>query len=206
MTDERTASRQHMLDERRDLRRLFETLDGTQWDVRTLCGEWTVRDLLAHLVGWDDLLIYRTRGQHLRALGRFSGVYLRSLGNMGRFNEHVQSWNEGEPPAALLARFATDDGDDLQWLFDGSNANAHLAEYVIHHQDIRRPLGLEREIPPDRLVAALDGLTKLPDVRRSAGRRLKERRWEATDVDWSAGSGPTTEAPGETILMTLAGR
>ena len=206
MTDDRGRSKALMLDERRDIRDLLTTLTAEQWKRESLCTGWTVRDLTAHLVGWDDLLIYRTRSEHARAFLRFSVLFGRSLGNMVTVNRRIQSWHAGEPPEVLVQQFAADDGDDLEWLFDGSNAHAHLAEHVIHHQDIRRPLGLPRTVPAERLVAALDGVTSLPDARSSARPRLKEHRFEATDVDWTGGQGPTVRGTGEAILMTLAGR
>jgi len=195
-----------MRDERRDLGQLLQELTPERWEQDSLSAGWTVRDLVAHLLAWDDLLLYRSRREHLRALLRFATLYATSLGSMTRFNRRLQRQVGELGPAELLRRFGADDGPDLKWLFDRTNPGAHLAEYVIHHQDVRRPLGLAREIPPERLVAALNGVTKLPDVRLSAWRRLRRRRWEATDVDWQRGRGPVVRAPGEAILMALAGR
>ena len=202
----KARSREMMLEERRDLRELLGQLTPDQWRQPSLCAGWTVSGLVAHLVAWDDLLIYRSRREHLRALLGFGTLYARSLGRMTEVNRRLDARVSGLAPAELLQRFAADDSADLKWLFDGANPAAHLAEYVIHHQDIRRALDLPRAIPPDRLVAALQGVTQLPDVRVGAWRRLRQRRWTATDVDWARGRGPTAEAPGEEILMTLAGR
>jgi len=195
-----------MREERRELRRLLQSLTPDQWEQGSLCAGWTVRELAVHLVGWDDLLLYRSRREHLRALVQFSTLYAASLGSMTRLNHRIQTRAGDLAPEELLRRFGADDGPELKWLFDGTNPGGHLAEYVIHHQDIRRPLGLPRDIPPDRLVAALDGVLKLPEVRLSAWRRLRRRRWEATDVDWARGRGPVARGPGEAILMVLAGR
>ena len=202
----RSRSRQLMLDERRDIRSLLSELSSDQWHRRSLCGKWTVSRLVAHLIAWDDLLLYRSRREHLRALLRFIKVYASSLASMTAVNRRIDSHVRGLTPTELLRRFGADEGADLKWLFDGSNPGAHLAEYVIHHQDIRRPLNLPREVPPDRLLAALNGVTQLPGVRRPAWRKLLQQRWSATDVDWSRGRGPVVSAPGEEILMTLSGR
>lgn len=195
-----------MRDERREIRQLLQDLSPQQWATESLCSGWTVRDLAIHLVAWDDLLLYRSRRGHVRALARFMGLYAASLASMTRLNRRLQSRVGDLASAELAIRFGTDDDAELKWLFDRSNPGGHMAEYVIHQQDIRRPLGLPREIPPDRLVAALNGVTKLPDVRLSAWRRLRRRRWEATDVGWSRGRGAVVRAPGEAILMILAGR
>jgi len=38
-----------IVDARRRLTDLFEGLAAEEWDVRSLCGEWTVRDVAAHV-------------------------------------------------------------------------------------------------------------------------------------------------------------
>jgi len=75
---------------------------------------------------------------------------------------------------------------------------------MIHQQDIRRPLGRNRTIPAERLRSALQRSLYVPILKtawRSRGLRLI-----ATDVDWTHGSGPEVRAPGEALLMSLAGR
>ena len=202
----RVDNRSMMRDERRDIRRLVGQLTREQWQHESLCRGWTVRDVVAHLVGWDDLLLYRTRREHVRALLRFSAVYAGSLASMSLLNRRIQRRTRRLEAEDLARRFGADDCEHLKWLFDGTNPAAHLAEYVVHHQDIRRPLGLSREVPPERLIAALDGVTKLPGVRWSAWRQFRTRRYEATDVEWSRGNGPVVRRPGESILMSLARR
>jgi hypothetical protein len=88
------------------------------------------------------------------------------------------------------------------WIADTSGAQ--VAEYLIHTEDIRRPLGRRGAIPGEHLVAALDGVSKLPGARVTAKAALAKNRWEATDVAWSAGHGTIRRAPGIEALM--AGR
>src|SRR5439155_3466447 len=79
-----------MRDERRDIRRLLSQLTREQWQHDSLCRGWSVRDLAAHLVGWDDLLLYRTRREHVAALLRFSALYAGSLASMNLLNRRIQ--------------------------------------------------------------------------------------------------------------------
>jgi uncharacterized protein (TIGR03083 family) len=195
-----------MRDERRDLRQFLTTLSPEQWQTASLCRGWTVRDVVAHMVAWNDLLLYKTRGQHIRALLRFLRLYMRSFGSMALLNRRLDRVVADTTAEELLQRFGADDSPDLKWLFDGSNPGAHLAEYVIHDQDIRVPLGLERQVPPDRLVAALEGVGNLPSVRLGVWIRKAGRRWTANDVDWSAGRGTSTSESGQAILLRLANR
>jgi uncharacterized protein (TIGR03083 family) len=204
--ESRVTCRAMMRDERRDIRQLLRELTPEQWQHDSLCRGWSVRDLAAHLVGWDDLLLYRTRREHVTALLRFSALYAASLASMTMLNRRIQRRTRHLGAEELARRFGADDDEGLNWLFDGTNPAAHLAEYVIHHQDIRRPLGLSREVPADRLTAALHGVTKLPGIRWPAWRQFRTQRYEATDVDWSRGHGSIARMRGETILLSLARR
>jgi len=80
-----------------------------------------------------------------------------------------------------------------------------LFEAVVHHQDMRRPLGAERTIPEDRLSLALDVVCRLP-TGTGGRRRSRQVRLRATDMAWSHGTGPEVTGPAEAVLMALAGR
>jgi hypothetical protein len=57
----------------------------------------------------------------------------------------------------------------------GSGGGIALTDCVIHHQDIRRPFGLRRQVPPDRLMEALDFSLRapvLPSKQNAAGVRV----------------------------------
>lgn len=79
-----------------------------------------------------------------------------------------------------------------------------LTDGLIHQQDIRRPLGLPRTIPAERLVPALRtalfGPTLLGVI------RVRDVRLVAADIDWTFGRGPEVRGTGEAILMAVAGR
>jgi uncharacterized protein (TIGR03083 family) len=75
---------------------------------------------------------------------------------------------------------------------------------MIHHQDIRRPLGQARDVPADRLKVALGFAPTAPPIR--ARGRIRGLCLAATDLDWSSGEGPTVEGPAESLLLALAGR
>jgi uncharacterized protein (TIGR03083 family) len=195
-----------MRSERRDIRELLIHLRPEQWQEDSLCAGWSVRDLVAHLVAWDDVLLYRTWREHFVVLARFVNLYVTSLASMRIVNRRLQRRTQDLDASALIERFGADDGAALKWLFDGTNPAAHLAEYVIHHEDIRRPLGLHRRIPAERLVPALDGVLQLPGVRVSARWRLRRTRVEATDVGWVKGRGRAEAMTGTAALLWLSGR
>ena len=79
-----------------------------------------------------------------------------------------------------------------------------LTDGVIHQQDIRRPLGLPRAIPADRMLCALQFARTAPTI--GAAKRIRGLALVATDLDWSAGKGPAVEGSAEALLMAVAGR
>lgn len=89
-------------------------------------------------------------------------------------------------------------------LTSGLGGGIALTDSTIHHEDIRRALGLPRAAPASRLPVVLDfalGAPTLPVKKNARGLRLI-----ATDIDWSTGDGPEITGSGEALLMSLAGR
>ena len=178
-------------DERRDLADLLEDLTPEQWLQPSLCDGWTVRDVVAHLISYEELGYIGAAGTLLRAGFR--------PGRMNEIRRHVYRDHSPEQLVEILRSHLQPHG--FTAAFGGS---VGLTDCLIHHQDIRRPLGLPREVPPDRLVEALDFSLRapvLPSKRNAAGVRVL-----ASDVDWQHGRGPEIRGPGEALLMALAGR
>jgi uncharacterized protein (TIGR03083 family) len=86
----------------------------------------------------------------------------------------------------------------------GFGGRIALADGLIHHQDIRRPLGLPRDIPAERMLAALEFARTAPTI--GAVKRIRGLTLTATDLDWTAGKGPAVEGPAESLLMAIASR
>ncbi len=62
-----------------------------------------------------------------------------------------------------------------------------LADTLIHHQDLRRPLGVPRDVPAERLLVALPLAMLAPVV--GGAWHVRGVRLVATDLDWSRGPG-----------------
>lgn len=173
--------------ERRDLAEFLGTLTPEQWNAESLCTGWRVRDVVAHLLH-DAMPLTTYIADSVTSRMSFERMNARQV-------RRTATWSTGE----LLAR--------LQASIDGGLGAKTLprlsfGDLVIHHQDIRRPLGLPRDIPEDRLLAVL----RSPDPFAGAPRRMKGLRVVATDVEWQHGEGPEVSGPGEAIVMALAGR
>jgi uncharacterized protein (TIGR03083 family) len=177
--------------ERTDLLTLLRTLTEPQWSARSLCRQWTVRDVALHLVSYEKLSRPTLVGVFLRGglrVSRVNDVALR------RYRNH-----EADGILELLARNLWPVG-----LTSGFRGGIALTDGTIHHQDIRRALGLPRTIPEPRLVPALAfalGAPTLPTKGNAKGLKL-----DATDVAWTVGDGPEVTGPGEALLMAAAGR
>ena len=178
-------------DERADLADLLQSLSEEQWNAPSLCERWRVRDVVAHMVSYDDVTLPEVAGMVLRArlrpnrinaIGVSKAAELSTAELLDRFRAHLT------PPK----------------LIGGFGGVIGLADGVIHHQDIRRPLGLPRSVPPDRLRFVLDFAVTSPAL---PARRLRRGlRLVATDFDWSKGQGSEVRGPAESLLMASCGR
>ncbi len=177
--------------ERTDFADFLGQLTPTQWDAPTLCERWRVRDVVAHTISFDEL-------NPVQLAGRF----VRGLLSVNCINElAVADYRDRSPRQLcdLVRSHARPAG-----LAKGFGGRIALTDNMIHQQDIRRPLGLPRRIPDDRLREALDFARTSPLIRgawRGRGVYL-----QATDLDWAAGYGPRVSGPGEALLMAMAGR
>ena len=177
--------------EQADLVALLAKLTPAQWEAPSLCEGWSVRDVVAHLVSYDGVET-RDIGRRL-VRTRFSPNGANASG-VADFSTRPR-----EELVELLQR-----ADGTRGLPERLAGSVVLTDTLIHHQDIRRPLGLQREIPAERLRAALRFATFAPPLRGFW--HVRGVCVVATDVGWSFGLGREARGPGEAVLMTLAAR
>ena len=176
-------------DERADLANFLATLTPQQWDAPSLCSGWTVKDVVAHVISYEELGV-------LGLLKRFA------KGRLVRANQVGVDDFAGLTPEQLLDFLRA----HLQprGLTAGFGGMIALVDGTIHHQDIRRALGRPRDVPVDRLERVLGLVPGNP--RLGAGRRIRGLRLRATDIEWEHGHGPEVTGPGEALLMAMSGR
>jgi len=80
-----------------------------------------------------------------------------------------------------------------------------LGEAVIHSEDIRRPLGITREYPPEALVRVAQ-FFQGSNMIVGAKQRIAGLTLRATDTDWSTGSGPEVTGPQLALVLAMTGR
>ncbi len=114
-------------DERRDLAAFLETLTPEQWEAPSLCDGWSVLDTAAHLISLDQFGLGGVLAQRLL---RRPAPTPTPAGVVQTIRDHLY-------PHGITA------------IQGGRMA---LIEGVMHHQDIRRALGAQREVPGERLA------------------------------------------------------
>jgi uncharacterized protein (TIGR03083 family) len=177
--------------ERTDLLALLRSLTTDQWAAQSLCTGWTVRDVALHLVSYEELskpVLVTTFLRGGLRVNPVNHVALRRYHDLGP-NGVID----------LLARNLRPRG-----LTSGFKGGIALTDGTIHHQDIRRALGLPRTIPTERLVPVLDFALGAPTL--PVKNNIKGLRLAAPDVNWTHGDGPEVRGPGEALLLAVAAR
>jgi uncharacterized protein (TIGR03083 family) len=177
--------------ERHDLLELLGGLSDPQWNAPTLCDGWAVRDVVAHIISFERAGPAALAKQFVQ--GRFRLSEINAVG--------VARLRDAPPDALLEAVERNLQPSGLTTAFGGRIA---LTDALIHHQDIRRSLGLPRFVPPERLHVALGFALFAPPIRGAW--RVRGTRVAATDLDWGFGAGPEACGSGEAVLMVMAGR
>lgn len=178
-------------DERNDFADFLESLTPQQWGAPSLCAGWTVRDVVAHVVSYEGA----GAGELARRFTR--GRFMLNRINVVSLHQHRE--REPDELIALLREHLTPRG--LTSAFGGRIA---LVDTLMHHQDIRRALGMSRDVPAERLRAALPFAFIAPPIK--ARWHVRGVKIVATDIDWSGGTGPEARGAGETVLMVMGGR
>ncbi|MFI0452397.1 maleylpyruvate isomerase family mycothiol-dependent enzyme [Actinomadura sp. 6N118] len=178
-------------DQRRSLADLFDDLADHEWETPSLCTDWRVRDVAAHLT-----LAHTGMGTAGLAL-------LRARGNVNRMIRDT-ALREGKLPVDSFA-------PKLRAMV-GSRAKAPgisemepLIDVLVHGQDIAIPLSRTRPMPTEAAAAAASRVW--PDLWPfRAERRLQGIELVATDHAWTAGEGLLVKGPISAILLLITGR
>jgi uncharacterized protein (TIGR03083 family) len=177
--------------ERAALAKDLDGLGAEQWRHDTLCGDWDVGQVVAHLTAAASLSQWRWLRSMLGARFR------PDVHNQKRLAEH-----RGSTPAETLDRFrAVIDSTTAP----SSHTPAYLGEVVVHAQDIRQPLGLTQEPSVEALTPVAEFFAgrnfAVPSRTRAAGLQLR-----ADDGPFAAGTGPLVTGSTLALVMSMAGR
>ena len=166
-------------------------LPDDAWTTRSLCGDWTVHDVLAHMTATAAM-----------TPPTFLGGFIGSGFNFSKFSAKGIAQHRGSTPAETLQNFraqqhsrSSPPGPKLSW----------LGETIVHAEDIRRPLGIRHAYPTEAVQTLLD-FYKGSNTLIGTKSRIDGLTLRATDADWSHGSGPVVEGPVLSLLVAATGR
>jgi uncharacterized protein (TIGR03083 family) len=109
MTDTREMARE----ERAELAAFLATLTPEQWDAPTLCAGWAVRDVVAHVIGYD-----------LKGTSGFVRTLVRAGLSPDRANRRVvDDLRDLDPPGllALVRHYETPEGLTARFGYRGAS-------------------------------------------------------------------------------------
>ena len=189
LTDD--ALRAMMREERAALAEQLATLSEEQWREPSLCGEWDVEHVVAHLAAGAST------GQWAWIRSIVAAGFRPSVHNARRLRAHL-----GATPAHTLENFRAIVGSTTT---PSKHSIAYLGEVVVHGQDICHPLGLPLD-PSIEVFAPVAGFFAKRDFAVDSASAVKGLALRATDGSFAAGAGPEVLGPTLALVMVMAGR
>ncbi len=180
---------------RKDFVELIESLESEQRNQETLCAGWTPVHILAHLVSFVDVSLW----SGLRNL--IQHKFDTDAATMATTLKLFESRSVDDLCSTLRIRAARSAG------VPGVSEALVVADVAVHTQDVRRGVSAEGSLNPTVLRSALEFvLTNKKAQKMFHAPKLDGLSFEATDVDYSAGSGAVIRGTGDAILLGLLGR
>ncbi len=170
----------------------LERLDGEAWEQPSLCEGWTVHDVAAHLAD-----TWRTT-----RVGFVVGLVLARFDFDRQNARGVERWRGATPHETLQRLRAAAPRTSTP----PAPLDSRLVEEVVHGEDVRRPLGLHRDYPPEVVERALRLQLRTPAAFGGAKELLTRCRLVADDVDLAVGDGPEVRGPALSLLLAVTGR
>ena len=181
-----------LTDERMALADLFDSLTPEQLGTWSLCAKWTVKDVAAHLttlfnvsMASMSVRVAKNRFSFAKAVEQLTSELSRRPIEQITAQLRDNAANLKHPPTAPLAP---------------------LADVIVHAQDVRRPLGTAREVPFDRVSAAMEFITSGRAAGFVPSSRVRGLRFMATDGDGAWGKGQIIHGPALSLLLGAMGR
>ncbi|MFD0688955.1 maleylpyruvate isomerase family mycothiol-dependent enzyme [Actinomadura fibrosa] len=163
-----------------------EDLSDDDFDAgTTLCAEWAPRDVLGHVIGVDYFFAsYLPYGPRVNAANKAQADRARHV-SRERLMEWARHWAAN--PAATSR----------------VSAGLLLGDLGVHHQDVVRGLGREREVPgPVATAIFREGL----QLSLWLNRRVLRHRLVPDEGHRPVGRGPEVAGTREALGLWLAGR
>jgi uncharacterized protein (TIGR03083 family) len=186
-------AKQYFFDERDMIVHTLEALAPEQWDAPSLCEGWRVRDVAGHLVTGLEFSLPAVLLRTARAGFNINKASFRAAQELG-----------ARPTTELVKGLAS--VTELKGFSKVLGYAKLVPDVTIHHEDIRRAVGLAPHIvPEDRMSFSLTQLRKDTGPLK-AKKRSQGIRFVATDLDWAEGDGPEVRGAALSLLLAMGGR
>ena len=177
--------------ERKSLATDLQSLTDARWNTKSLCSEWTVQDLVAHMTATAKV-----------TPANFFPKIIASGFSFHRMQEKDNARERGSSSIDTLANF--------QAIIDSKKRppgppQTMLGEVIIHSEDIRRALKIEHTYPTEAVTQVAD-FYKGSNLIIGAKKRIAGVHLQATDTEWTHGDGPEVSGPILGIVMAMTGR
>ena len=177
--------------ERARLADLLSTFEPEQWALATLCADWTVEQVVAHL----SVAANTGRWAWIRSI-------VRAGFDPAKHNARLLERSLGGSPEETLAKFHSSISLTIAPTKDFP---AFLGEVIVHGQDIARPLELDL-IPDAEATVEVARYFASKDFAVNSKTLVKGVRLSAVDADFESGSGPQVAGRLLDLVMAMAGR
>ena len=177
--------------ERARLADLLSTLEPEQLALATLCADWTVEQVVAHL----SVAANTGRWAWIRSI-------VRAGFDPAKHNARLLERSLGGSPEETLAKFHSSISLTIAPTKDFP---AFLGEVIVHGQDIARPLELDL-IPDAEATVEVARYFAAKDFAVNSKTLVKGVRLSAVDADFESGSGPQVAGRLLDLVMAMAGR
>jgi uncharacterized protein (TIGR03083 family) len=134
-------------------------LTDQQWSTQSQCEHWTVRDVAAHLIAPFEVSTPAFLVHLVRSRFDIEATMRRMVTSI--------TARRSNPEIIEILRA----NHDSRWTPPGSGPEGPLADIVVHGYDIRRPLGLDGEVPAATIETTLAGIDDA-DTRADYARRI----------------------------------
>ncbi|MEU4806988.1 maleylpyruvate isomerase family mycothiol-dependent enzyme [Actinosynnema sp. NPDC023587] len=168
----------------------LSALDPQQWRSTTLCADWDVEEVVAHL----GAAATTTRWGWIRSM--VAARFNPDVHNRRRLEEF-----RGATPQETLERFRHVRAITLPV----KSSPAGLGEVIVHAEDIRKPLGLQHN-PEAAGLLAVARFFATKNFAVNSKTLVKSLALRATDAEFQEGSGPEVHGPLLSLVMVMAGR
>lgn len=177
--------------ERKALAADLEAITDEQWATQSLCTDWTVRDVLAHMTATAKI-----------SPPQFFGKMITSGFSLKNVQAKDIAAEKGGSPAETIARFKAEVNSSKH---PPGPSDTWLGEAIVHSEDIRQPLGITHDYPTDAAVQVAN-FYKGSNLIIGTKKRIAGLKLTATDAAWTHGDGPEVSGPIVSLVMAMAGR